>query len=443
MSTLVTNGTVITRDANNPFVVGGAVAFEGTTIVAVGSTKELTEKYHDAEVIDAKGKMVMPGFINTHMHYYSTFARGINFGQKPATTFGEVLSGLWWRLDKMLDNSDVYLSAIGPMIDSVRNGVTSVIDHHASPFAIRGSLFTIADAAELIGLRSNLCYETSDRDGEKIALEGIAENIEFAQHCKKNKNDMLKGLVGMHALLTVSKRTLDKIVEEAETHGFGYHIHAAEGIEDVVSSLANYDMRVIEYLSANRVLNDRSLIVHCVQVTDEEIDLLAKSGAAVVNNPESNMSNAVGCAPIIRMMNAGVLVGMGTDGYCTDMTESLRAVHAIQKHEAHVPSVCWPEPHEMLFENNRDIMNRFLDGETGVLKPGAYADIIIVDYEPPTPLTADTVASHILFGVQGRCTNTTIINGRVIMRNREFVNIDEEKLMADSRQQAARLWARI
>jgi putative selenium metabolism protein SsnA len=444
MSTVITNATLVTRDEKNPFVADGAVAFEGATICAVGPTRELKERYGDAETIDAKGRLVMPGLINTHMHYYSTFARGIDFGQtRPATTFGEVLTGLWWRLDKMLAGDEVYLSAIGPMIDGVRNGVTSVIDHHASPFAVRGSLFAIADAAELIGVRSSLCYEVSDRDGERIAQEGIAENVEFARHCKELRSDMLKGLMGMHAQMTVSQHTLERVVEEAEGLGIGCHIHAAEGIEDVVDSLAKYDMRVIERLSRTRVLNERSLIVHCVQVTDDEIALLAQSGAAVVNNPESNMSNAVGCSPILRMMKAGVLVGMGTDGYCTDMTESLRAVHAIQKHEAHVPSVCWGEPHTMLFENNRAIMNRYLDGETGVIRPGAYADLVIVDYEPPTPLTAGTLASHILFGIQGRCVDTTIINGRTVMRGRELIGIDEEKLMADSRQRAAALWARI
>jgi putative selenium metabolism protein SsnA len=443
MTTIITNGTIVTRDAAQPFIANGAVVFEGQHITAVGPTAELLQRYPGAEVIDARGRMVMPGFINAHMHYYSTFARGIDLGSKPATTFGEVLTGLWWKLDKMLAMEDVYYSAVGPMIDAVRMGVTSAIDHHASPFAVRDSLFTIAEVAEMIGIRSNLCYEVSDRDGERIANEGIAENIEFVKHCQQKDDDMLRGLVGMHAQMTVSGPTMEKLVGEAEAIGAGYHIHAAEGIEDVVDALKNYDRRVIERLADNRVLNERSLVVHCVQITDAEIALLAQSGVAVINNPESNMSNAVGCSPVLKMLAAGVLVGMGTDGYCVDMTESLRGVHAIQKHEARVPSVGWGEPHQMLFENNKTIINRFLKGETGVLRAGAYADIIIVGYEAPTPITEATVASHLLFGVQGRSVDTTIINGRVRMKERELVGIDEEKLMADSRQQAAKLWARI
>jgi putative selenium metabolism protein SsnA len=308
---------------------------------------------------------------------------------------------------------------------------------------VRDSLFTIARAAGEIGLRSNLCYEVSDRDGERIAHEGIVENSEFVRHCQRLDDDMLRGLMGMHAQMTVSQPTMDALVAEAEAIGAGYHIHAAEGIEDVVNCVGSYGRRVIERLDDNGILNERSIVVHCVNVLEEEIDLLARSGVAVINNPESNMSNSVGAAPVLAMLKAGVLVGMGTDGYCTDMTESLRGVHALVKHEAKIPSVGWPEPPQMLFENNRTIVNRLLNGRVGVLKEGAYADIIIVDYEPPTPVNAATINSHILFGVMGRSVATTIINGRVVLHEREMVDIDEEKLMADSRQQAAKLWARI
>jgi putative selenium metabolism protein SsnA len=443
MTTLITHGAVVTRDEAQPFIEDGAVAYEGQTILAVGTTADLTQKYPNAEVIDARGRLVMPGFINTHMHYYSTFARGANFGSKPPTTFGEILTGLWWKLDKMLNLDDVYYSAVGPMIDAVRMGVTSVIDHHASPMAVRGSLFKIAEAAKLMGLRSNLCYEISDRDGEAIAKEGIAENIEFAKHCQAKGDDLLGGLVGMHAQITVSQKTMDALTSEAESIGAGYHIHAAEGIEDVVDSLAKYDRRVIERLSDNGILNERSLVIHCVNVLPGEIELLAESGVAVVNNPESNMSNAVGCSPVLDMMAAGVLVGMGTDGYCVDMTQSLRGVHAIQKHNAKLPCVAWGEPHTMLFDNNRAIMNRHIKGEVGTLKPGAYADIIVVGYEAPTPINAETIDGHILFGISGRNVDTTIINGRIVMRERELQGIDEQKIMADSRQQAQKLWSRI
>jgi putative selenium metabolism protein SsnA len=440
---LIGNGKVVTRDAACPFIENGAVLIDGKIIRETGETAVLRAKYPKAEYIDAKGKLVMPGFINTHMHYYSTFARGMNLGGRPPTTFGEILSGLWWRLDKQLTLDDVYYSCIGPMIDQVRSGVTSVIDHHASPFAVEGSLFKIAEAAKLFGIRSNLCYEVSDRDGEQIAQAGIRENADFARYCIGQNDDMLGALVGMHASMTVSDKTLVQCVETAEGADIGLHIHCAEGIEDVVNSLAQYKLRVIERLHKHGVLSKKSISVHCIHVTDEEIDLLRESGVAVVHNPQSNMGNAVGVSPVLDMLKRGVLVGMGTDGYAADVLESYKTAAILHKHAKGIPSVAWAEPPTMLFENNKTIMERFIKGKLGTLAKDHYADIIIVDYQGPTPVNANTINSHILFGISGRHVDTTIINGKVIMQNRVILNIDEETLMAQSRELAQKLWNRI
>jgi len=440
---LIGNGKIVTRDKSCPFIENGAVLVDGKTIKETGESSALRAKYPDAEFIDAKGKLVMPGFINTHMHYYSTFARGIALGGKPATTFGEILSGLWWRLDKQLTLDDVYYSCIGPMIDEVRSGVTSVIDHHASPFAVEGSLFKIAEAAKTFGLRSNLCYEVSDRDGEKIALAGIKENADFAKYCKGQNDDMTGALFGMHAQMTISEKTLALCVEAAASAGVGFHVHAAEGIEDVIDAVSKYGMRVIERLYKSGILSKKSIAVHCIHITPEEMDMLKESGVAVVHNPQSNMGNAVGVSPVLDMLKNGVLVGMGTDGYAADVLESYKTAAILHKHAKGLPSVAWAEPPAMLFENNKTIMERFIKGKVGVLAKDHYADIIIVDYKGPTPVNADTINSHILFGITGRHVDTTMINGKIIMKDRVLLNIDEEALMAKSREQAKKLWGRI
>ena len=440
---LIGNGNIVTRDARCPFIGNGAVLVDGKLIRELGDTRDLRTRYSEAEFIDAKGRLVMPGFINTHTHYYSTFARGMNLGGKPAATFGEVLSGLWWRLDKQLTLEDVYYSCIGPMIDQVRCGVTSVIDHHASPFAVEGSLFKIADAARLLGLRSNLCYETSDRDGEKIAQAGIQENVDFAEYCRKQNDDMIGSLFGCHAQMTISDKTLNACVEAAANAGIGIHIHCAEGIEDVEDALAKYKMRVVERLYKAGALSPKSIAVHCVHVSAKEIDLLGDSGVAVVHNPQSNMGNAVGVSPVLDMLKRGITVGMGTDGYTADVLESYKAAAVLHKHAAALPSAFWAEPPEMLFNNNKAIMERFIKGKTGTLAKDHYADIIIVDYTGPTPVNADTINAHILFGICGRHVDTTIINGSVVMRDRIIQHIDEEALLAKSRELAQKLWERI
>ena len=440
---LIGNGRVFTRDENNPYIENGAVLIDGKVIKEIGKTDDLKAKYPDAQYKDAKGRLVMPGFINPHMHYYSTFARGMFLDNPPATMFSDILKGLWWRLDRALTLEDVYYSAAMPMIEQIKSGVTTVIDHHASAYAVEGSLFKIADAAREFGIRSNLCYETSDRDGEAIAKAGIKENADFIKYCNEQKDDMIKGLFGFHASMTVSDKTLDESLAAAANVNGGFHVHCAEGIEDVADSLAKYNQRVIERWYKRGVLNEKSIAVHCIHLSSDEIDMLKESNVAVVHNPESNMGNAVGIAPILEMMKRGVLVGLGTDGYTADMTESYKVANIIHKHVNKLPSVGWTEPPQMLFDNNRKIVNRFIDGTTGILKEGAYADIIIVDYKGPTPVNETNLNSHILFGVTGRNVDTTIINGRVVMDERKLVDIDEDRVAAKSVELAQKLWNRI
>ena len=440
---LIGNGRVFTRDENNPYIENGAVLIDGKVIKEIGKTDELKAKYPDAQYKDAKGRLVMPGFINPHMHYYSTFARGMFLDNPPATMFSDILKGLWWRLDRALTLEDVYYSAAMPMIEQIKSGVTTVIDHHASAYAVEGSLFKIADAAREFGIRSNLCYETSDRDGEAIAKAGIKENADFIKYCNEQKDDMIKGLFGFHASMTVSDKTLDESLAAAASVNGGFHVHCAEGIEDVADSLAKYNQRVIERWYKRGVLNEKSIAVHCIHLSSDEIDMLKESNVAVVHNPESNMGNAVGIAPILEMMKRGVLVGLGTDGYTADMTESYKVANIIHKHVNKLPSVGWTEPPQMLFDNNRKIVNRFIEGTTGILKEGAYADVIIVDYKGPTPLNETNLNSHILFGVTGRNVDTTIINGRVVMDERKLVDIDEDRVAAKSVELAQKLWNRI
>lgn len=439
---LVGNGTVITRDNNTPIIKQGCIAIEGNKIAEVGLTSKLKEKYRGARFIDAKGKLIMPGFINAHMHYYSTFARGLSNDSPPAMKFSDILKGLWWRLDKVLTLEDVYYSAIGPMIEQVKCGVTTAVDHHASPYAIRGSLFKIAEAAEYTGIRSNLCYETSDRDGETLAEEGIAENVEFIKYCNNKKDDMLKGMFGLHASMTISDKTLDKCLDAISGLGTGFHVHCAEGIEDLEDSKVKYGKGVIERWYDSGALSDKTIAVHCIHISEKEMNMLKEKDAIVVHNPESNMGNAVGASPVPEMFGKGILLGLGTDAYTADMMESYKVGNIIHKHVKGDSKVAWVEIPEMLFTNNRKIVERFIDGQVGILKAGALADVIIVDYNPPTEINEGNINGHLLFGISGRFVDTTIVNGRVLMEDRTLVNIDEERIMARSRELAAEVWKR-
>ena len=191
---LVGNGRVITQDNLNPYIEDGCVVIKDNLIEDIGTTQEMKEKYSGYEFIDAGGKVIMPGLINTHMHIYSSFARGMAVPGKPSENFSEILENLWWRLDKKLTLEDTKYSAYATYIDCIKNGVTTVFDHHASPFAIEGSLFTIADVAKDLGLRTCLCYEVSDRDGEDITNQGIKENMDFIRFAMQDDSDMVKAM---------------------------------------------------------------------------------------------------------------------------------------------------------------------------------------------------------------------------------------------------------
>ncbi|MCL4424196.1 MAG: putative aminohydrolase SsnA [Firmicutes bacterium] len=440
---LVSNGTVITLGTGNQVIEDGAVLLEDNLIKAVGKRAELEAAYRPAAFLDARGGLIMPGLTNTHMHLYSTFARGMALKDLPPKTFGQILERLWWRLDKALNLEDIYYSALIPLLDCVKNGTTSILDHHASPHAVTGSLATIARAAKEVGMRSGLCYEVSDRDGLEIAREGIQENARFLEEVRKDDGGgLLSGTFGLHAAFTLGDATLKEAVEVAQSLAAGFHVHVAEGTEDVQTNLSRYGQRVVERLADRGVLGPKTLAVHCVHVNDQEIDLIRETGTMVIHNPESNMGNAVGYAPVLSMLRRGLLVGMGTDGYTTDMFEGIKVANILHKHAQGDPGAAWSEVPQMIFTNNSTIMGRFFSRPVGVLEPGAYADVIAVDYHPPTPLTRDNYYGHLLFGVSGGMVRHTIVNGRILMQDRELLAVDEEAVTRKARELAASLWER-
>ena len=440
---ILTNGRVITQDKNNPYIENGAVVIKKEKIIAVGKAEEILKNYSDDEIIDVENKVIMPGIINAHHHIYSAFARGMASSGKAPKDFMEILEGLWWKIDKKLTLEDLKYSAYTTYIDCIKNGVTTVFDHNASPYAVKNSLFTIANAAQKLGIRTCLCYEVSDRDGEEILKDGIDENINFIKEYNNNSQNMIKGMFGLHAAFTLSNESLAMCREKMEGINAGYHVHVAEGKADLEDSLAKYGKRVVERLNEFGILGKKTLAVHCIHIDENELNILKDTDTYVVHNPESNMGNAVGCQPFLKLFEKGIITGLGTDGYTSDMFESMKVANIIHKHVNQNPSVAWGEVPEAMFENNRKIAEEYFEGELGILKDGALADVIVVDYNPLTPLTANNINSHILFGMMGRSVVTTIINGKTVMHDRKLIGIDEKEIFEHSRAAAQKLWDRM
>ena len=442
MVEIIGNGTLISRNRTEPFITDGAVVVDGSLICDFGKTAEMKSKYSSHVFTDADGGLIMPGLINTHTHIYSAFARGMVLSDgKESENFTQILENLWWRVDRSLSLEDIKYSALAVYLDSIKNGVTTVFDHHASGGNPSGSLFTIAEAAAQLGIRTSLCYEVSDRDGKEIAEAGIRENTDFIKYADSEKSGLLKGMFGLHASFTLSEETLEVCSEAGKDAGF--HVHAAEGIADLQHSLKNYKKRVVERLNDAGILGDKSIAVHCIHINENEMDILKNNNTIVVNNPESNMGNAVGYSPIIRLMQKGITVGLGTDGYSTDMLESLKVANIISKHHLADPRAGWAEAPEALFLNNRKIAGRFFDKPLGIIEKGAFADIIVVDYNPHTPINKNNINSHLLFGVMGRNVVSTMVNGRFLMKEREILCADDKKIHSESRAVCEKFWKRV
>ena len=414
---VIGNGRMITRDASNAFIENGAVAVDGNTIKMVGVTDEVKKTYPDAEFVDAHGGIIMPAFINAHEHIYSAFARGLSVNGYAPKGFLDILDGMWWNIDRHLTLEQTKLSAYATYIDSIKNGVTTVFDHHASFGHITGSLSAIEEAAKDLGVRTCLCYEISDRDGMEKSRESVMENVNFIRHVQKEDSDMLAAMMGMHASFTISDETME-LCNELKPEGVGYHIHVAEGIY---------------------ILGPKTLLGHCIYINEHEMELIKETDTMVVHNPESNMGNACGCPPTMELVHKGILTGLGTDGYTHDMMESWKVANILHKHNLCDPTAAWSEVPQMLFDGNAKIANRYFKKTLGILKEGAAADVIVVDYDPLTPMDASNCNGHLLFGVNGSMVQTTVCNGKVLMKDREVLVCDEEKVMADCRRAAKEL----
>lgn len=439
---LIGNGKLITRDQALPYLEDGAVVLDGEIVKEVGTLADMKAKYSDAEFVDAKGGVIMPGLINVHTHIYSGLARGLAIEGNNPTNFLEVLEGMWWNIDRHLTLDGTRASAYATVLDCIRDGVTTIFDHHASFCEIPGSLFAIKDVCQELGIRANLCYEVSERDGEEKTRQSIQENADFAKWAKEQDDDMIKAMFGGHALFTISDKTFEEMVK-ANDGMTGFHIHVAEGMNDVYDSLRNYGCRPVNRLLYNGILGEKTMLGHCIHVSPAELDIIKETNTMVCHNPESNMGNAVGCSPVLQMYGKGILIGLGTDAYTHDMLESLKVLLPMQRHNACLPNVGWCEATGMLFENNAKICARYFKKPLGVLKPGAAADVIVMDYKPFTPFSAENIDGHMLFGMMGKNCRATIINGKVLYKDREFVGIDEDRINAWTMEQAKKLWGEL
>jgi putative selenium metabolism protein SsnA len=385
------------------------------------------------DVVDAAGGLVLPGLVNAHTHLYSALARGMPWPSPPPRSFVEILEKVWWRLDRALDVESIRASAAVGAMEAALSGTTLLIDHHSSPSAIAGSLAAIRAAVEEVGLRSVLCYEVTDRNGPEGRAAGLRENREFLA---AGASDLTRGLVGAHASFTLSDEALGQIAELAAAAGTTVHVHVAEDRADVEDCAARHGMSLVDRFDRHQILGSRTLFAHCVHLSPDQVETVHRKGGWIAHNPRSNMNNAVGYAPTAALKRAA----LGTDGIDGDMFAEARAAYLKMREAGRADAM---EATLQLLAGGHRLGAALFGLPFGKLDAGAPADLVLLDYRPPTPLTPASLGGHLLFGVDRGHVRSVMVAGRWVVRDRAPTSVDARAVAEDARGVAASLWDRM
>ncbi|MBX3727681.1 MAG: amidohydrolase family protein [Candidatus Sumerlaeia bacterium] len=417
-----------------PRVVHGALRIDGDRIAAVGDAVAVQP---GDERIDCGGAVVLPGLVNGHTHLYSALAAGMPAPRQTPGNFHEILKFVWWRLDRALDAESVELSARIGAFDALHCGTTTLIDHHASPECIGGSLDMIEQGIARVGLRGVLCYETTDRNGAAGRDAGLAENRRYLTRCRDRADGRFAGLVGAHASFTCGDDTMAAMAAMAAEFAVGMHIHVAEDPVDERLCRADHGVALVDRLERFGMLDARNVFGHCTHLDASAVARVSAAQVAVGHNTRSNMNNAVGYAPVGALR---ACVQLGTDGIGADMfAEAQTAWFKSRDGGAGIG----PDDVLRMLGNGARRASESLGVRLGVLEAGAAADVVVTDYVPATPLVSRSVGGHLLFAMGSRQVRDVLVGGEWALRDRRAVRCDEAASRHAARPAATALWDRM
>ena len=428
-------------DSKRRILEDHAVAIEAGKIIEVDRTANLEKKHSRGEAIDASGCIVMPGIICSHSHLYGMLLRGASLDIEPPSDFTQILQRVWWPMDEAMNYEDAYASALVACLEFAKSGVTTFADTYSGPNSITGVLDHIARAVEEIGIRGFVAFEATERHSTEEGAKGVEENVRFAETVKPESK--ARPLFSIHASFTVSDPLIRRVKQLAQKHHVPITIHSSEGLVDLHHNMENYGKRTVERLHDVGLLGPDVVLAHCVNLDDHEISLVAKTKTGIAHNPMSNMLNAVGVAPILKMLKQNVTVGLGNDGYIFDMFENMRAAYLLHRVNSRDPNAIDPYTIlEMATINGAALYG--VQGEVGSIEPGKKADVILIKPSIlPTPLTASSVVGHLINTVDGDDVETLIVDGKLIVNGKKLLTFDENKAQSTAQTAAAKLWDRL
>jgi putative selenium metabolism protein SsnA len=442
-SILVKGGIMVTMDRDRRILSGHSVVIQDGRFRAIGKTDDITRDWKADEVIDASGGIVMPGLICSHTHLYGMLLRGAKLDIAPPSDFTQILQRIWWPVDESLTSDDAYASALVGCLEFLKTGTTTFADTYSGPNSIEGVLNKIANAVEEVGTRGLLAFEATERHSREEGERGVQENLRFARKARQERGSRVMPLFSLHASFTVTDELIQSVRRLASELAVPVTIHTSEGLGDLQHNIVRYGKRTVERLKDVGLLRPDVVLAHCVHVNDAELDIVAASGAKVAHNPMSNMLNAVGVAPVRSMLKRGITVGLGNDGYIFDGFENMRAAYLVHRVVSRDPNAI--DAYTVLeMATIRGAGLYGFDKELGSIESGKRADLIVIKPDIlPTPLSSDSVVGHLINTVDGDDVKTAIVDGRVVMRDRQVLTADENEAQRKAQEAAAGLWERL
>ncbi len=426
MSEILKGATLV--EFNPPRVEKADLRIEGG---AIGARAESVQERPGERVTRLEGKLILPGLVVAHTHLYSTLARGMPPPQKSPRTFLEILERVWWRLDRALDPELIALSAEVGAAEALLAGVTTIIDHHASPSCVDGSLALLRQGLARVGLRGVLCYEVSDRHGVEGRAAALRETEAFL---RGGQTTLCRGMLGAHASFTLEEETLQTLAALSRSFEVGVHLHVAESRDDERDAMHRCGKSAMARLIDAGLVGARSILAHCTHLSWDDLSAAQQTGAWLVHNARSNMYNAVGYAPANKF---GARKALGTDGLASDLfAEGQAAALRAREAEAPIDLLRW-------LSGGHTLASEIFGATFGSLEAGAVADLIVLDYPSPTPVTAQNLESHIALGFGAAHVDAAMVDGAWRVWARQILGVDQSELCARAREAAPRLWSRM
>ena len=425
-------------DQRRRVIEDAGVAVVDGRIAEVGPTDDVAKGFGADEVIDARGCIVMPGLICSHTHLYGIALRGSALNIRPPSDFLQTLQRVWWPVDEALTNDDAYATALAAGAESLSNGTTCFADTYSAPNAIEGSLDHIAKASNEVGIRGVVSFEATERRSAEEGARGLNESLRFIT--RKDRGRAM-GMISLHASFTVSDDLISRGVEASRRHRVPLTIHVSEGPNDGYHNMERFGKRSVERLHESGLLSRRAVLAHCVHLDQREIGLIAKTSASVAHNPMSNMLNAVGVASLMEMVDQGVNVGLGNDGYVFDMFENMRAAFLLQRVARRDPNR--PTPQEVVEMCTVNAARAYGLSSLGSIEVGKRADIIVVRPRLRATPYSGSIYGYIVNSLRGPDVREVVVDGQRVMNDGKLLTLDVQKAEAKVLKAMGRLWNRL